>query len=189
MSAMPAAGATEHGLLRQSIKACVWAGEPDCYRDQSKVLWTETQSNAQSRAKERFVGRRESPSGHGKSTSIYMAAKKRGGVTPFNLLPISNGQRPDSAGNFGHSAGTPFELADWWTRYICPTDGVVLDPFMGSGTMGIAAIRNGCNFIGIEKEKQYYDVAAHRIQEASMQGLLLMDVFKPDEEEELTLFQ
>lgn len=169
-TSMPSAGATEHGLLRSSVKACVWAGPPDCYRNQANVLWTESQSNAEKRASAKFLGRQHSPSGHSKSTNIFAAAAKRGGVTPFNLLPVSNNYGKDSAGNFGHSAGTPLELAKWWTRYICPPSGTVMDPFMGSGTMGIAAMAYGCKFIGIEKEdgEGYYHDALRRVREAAM---------------------
>jgi DNA modification methylase len=47
-----------------------------------------------------------------------------------------------------------------------PTGGVVLDPFMGSGTTGIAALREGRAFIGIELNPEYYAIAARRIAEA-----------------------
>ena len=42
----------------------------------------------------------------------------------------------------------------------------ILDPFMGSGTTGIACVNNNRNFIGIELDKQYFDVAQNRIKEA-----------------------
>jgi DNA modification methylase len=55
-------------------------------------------------------------------------------------------------------------------RYLClltktPTGGVVLDPFMGSGTTGIACLETGRRFVGIEKEKDYFKIAKRRIQE------------------------
>lgn len=43
---------------------------------------------------------------------------------------------------------------------------IILDPFMGSGSTGVACINIGRNFIGIEKEKKYFDIAEKRIQEA-----------------------
>jgi DNA modification methylase len=49
---------------------------------------------------------------------------------------------------------------------------VVLDPFMGSGTTAIAAIRNGRQFIGFEKEQSYFDAAQIRIKKAQEQGKL-----------------
>ena len=48
-------------------------------------------------------------------------------------------------------------------RMVTPSGGVVLDPSMGSGSTGKAAIRHGYDFIGIEMEEQSYDVAKARI--------------------------
>ena len=47
---------------------------------------------------------------------------------------------------------------------ITPPNGIVLDPFMGSGSTGKAAVRCGVNFIGIEKEQEYLDIARARIE-------------------------
>jgi len=46
------------------------------------------------------------------------------------------------------------------------TTGSVLDPFMGSGTTGVACARLGRDFIGIELEREYFDIAEKRINEA-----------------------
>ena len=43
---------------------------------------------------------------------------------------------------------------------------IIPDPFMGSGTTGIACVSNNHNFIGIELDKQYFDIAKDRIKEA-----------------------
>lgn len=51
-------------------------------------------------------------------------------------------------------------------RLITPPGGIVLDPFMGSGTTGIAAHREGFEFIGIEKEEEYLQIARGRIEHA-----------------------
>ena len=48
-------------------------------------------------------------------------------------------------------------------RLITPPGGVILDPFMGSGTTGIAALREGFEFIGIERELEYCTIAKARI--------------------------
>jgi DNA modification methylase len=97
---------------------------------------------------------------------MIAVAEERGGTTPFNLLPVSNGGSTDSAGVHGHAAGTPFELCDWWVRYISPPGGVVCDPFCGSGTTGIAALKRGRSFVGIEKMLAYYEVASSRLAAA-----------------------
>ncbi len=48
----------------------------------------------------------------------------------------------------------------------------ILDPFMGSGTTGVAAIQLGRSFIGIEREPKYFDIACKRIEQAVAQGQL-----------------
>jgi DNA modification methylase len=56
-------------------------------------------------------------------------------------------------------------------EYLCtltktPTGGTVIDPFMGSGTTGIACVNTGRPFIGIEKEPEYFAIAVARIKHA-----------------------
>jgi DNA modification methylase len=50
----------------------------------------------------------------------------------------------------------------------------VLDPFMGSGTTGVAAVQMGRDFIGIEREEPYFDIACRRIEDAQRQGDFLI---------------
>jgi len=56
-------------------------------------------------------------------------------------------------------------------RYLCrlvtPPGGVVLDPFMGSGTTGVAAHKEGFNFYGIERDPDYYVIAKSRVDYVS----------------------
>ena len=52
-------------------------------------------------------------------------------------------------------------------RLVTPKGGTVLDPFMGSGSTGMAAKDEGFEFIGIEKEKEYFEIAEVRIKTAS----------------------
>lgn len=64
----------------------------------------------------------------------------------------------------------------------CPRSGVA-DPFMGSGTTGVACVRLGRRFVGIEIERKYFDIAARRIEEAfDSQGLFRQDEREPDPE-------
>jgi DNA modification methylase len=58
-------------------------------------------------------------------------------------------------------------LARWWTRYICPIGGTVLDPFNGVGTMGIAALTDGRRYVGIEQDADYCRIARARLTEAA----------------------
>jgi site-specific DNA-methyltransferase (adenine-specific) len=49
-------------------------------------------------------------------------------------------------------------------RLVTPKGGVVLDPFMGSGSTGKACVREGMDFIGIEREDEYMEIAKSRIE-------------------------
>lgn len=62
-----------------------------------------------------------------------------------------------------HPTVKPVELMQWLCRLITPPKGTVLDPFTGSGTTGIAALREGFSFVGIEREPEYVEIARDRI--------------------------
>jgi len=53
-----------------------------------------------------------------------------------------------------------------WCIRQAPKADTILDPFMGSGTTGVAAVQMGRQFIGIEREPKYFDIACKRIEEA-----------------------
>jgi DNA modification methylase len=155
------------GLMRPSVKPFVWAGPPDCYRNQDAVLWSESQASVTRRATHRMEGRVKYPSGHSiDRRTMGAAADARGGVTPFNVLPVPNTNSTDSAGANGHGAGTPLEVCSWWVRYVVPPEGIVLDPFSGTATVGKAALKLGRRYVGIEKEQRYHEAALRRLAEA-----------------------
>lgn len=62
-----------------------------------------------------------------------------------------------------HPTVKPVALMRYLCRLITPPNGVVLDPFMGSGSTGIAALLEGFNFIGMEREEKYMEIAKARI--------------------------
>ena len=63
-----------------------------------------------------------------------------------------------------HPTVKPTDLMRYLINLITPQNGTILDPFMGSGSTGKAAVRCGVNFIGIEKEQEYMDIASARIE-------------------------
>ena len=65
-----------------------------------------------------------------------------------------------------HPASFPVSLATYCVTGWSRPDATILDPFMGSGTTGVACMRTGRKFIGIEIDKGYYDIAKRRIEEA-----------------------
>ena len=71
-------------------------------------------------------------------------------------------KRPTPTKNI-HPTVKSIALMTYLIKLITPPQGIVLDPFMGSGSTGCAAIKEGFKFIGIECEKQYYKIACKRI--------------------------
>jgi len=72
---------------------------------------------------------------------------------------------------FVHPTQKPTTLMQWCLE-LAQTDGVTLDPFMGSGTTGVACANLGRSFIGIEREPSYFDIACRRIEAAYKQPRL-----------------
>jgi len=66
-----------------------------------------------------------------------------------------------------HPTVKPTDLMRYLCRLVTPPGGIVLDPFMGSGSTGKAALLEGFQFIGIEREQQYLDIARARIKAAA----------------------
>ena len=62
-----------------------------------------------------------------------------------------------------HPTVKPIDLMRYLVRLVTPKDGVVLDPFMGSGSTGCAAMLEGINFIGIDITPEYVEIARRRI--------------------------
>jgi site-specific DNA-methyltransferase (adenine-specific) len=68
-----------------------------------------------------------------------------------------------------HPTQKPVELMKWTIAQIGEPQ-TILDPFMGSGTTGVAAVQMGRRFIGIERDPSYFDIACRRIEQAQRQG-------------------
>ena len=66
-----------------------------------------------------------------------------------------------------HPTQKPVVLMEWLIRLLSNKGDTVLDPFMGSGSTGVAAERLGRNFIGIELNESYYNIAAGRLKHVS----------------------
>ena len=77
----------------------------------------------------------------------------------------------DIKGN--HPCPKPESFMRWMVGKASLPDETVLDPFMGSGTTGVACMNLGRSFIGIEREPKYFDIACRRIEDAQRQGRLI----------------
>ena len=71
----------------------------------------------------------------------------------------------------GHPTQKPVAVMEWVVKNTAGT--TVLDPFMGSGTTGVACMNLGRKFIGIEIEERYFNIACERIENAQRQGRLI----------------
>lgn len=85
-----------------------------------------------------------------------------------------------------HPTQKPVELMKWCIEQIGNSQ-IILDPFMGSGTTGVAAIQMGRKFIGIEREPKYFEIACKRIEQAVAQGQLFAP--EPSKQEQASLLE
>lgn len=77
-----------------------------------------------------------------------------------------------------HPTVKPVNLMRWLIRLVTPVGGLVLEPFLGSGTTCVASSLEGFKSIGIEKEPQYADICLQRIKNAEKQDIIKQDVLK-----------
>lgn len=78
-----------------------------------------------------------------------------------------------------HPTQKPVGVMEWCITHLSADCQTILDPFMGSGTTGVACMKQGRRFIGIEREEKYFDAACRRISEALKQPDLFIERPKP----------
>lgn len=122
----------------------------------------------------------------GRGHSRWNSGGKRGVYTHMVNTARYGGGVLGVNGGKGHPTEKPLSLmAELVSDFTLPGD-VVLDPCMGSGTTGVACLRAGRRFIGIEQKRKYFDLACERLQAAHdqfdfvTQGLLAMPKAKQD---------
>ncbi len=75
--------------------------------------------------------------------------------TAARFFYCSKASKADRGEGNSHPTVKPLTLMEWLVKLVCPPGGTVLDPFAGSGSTGVACLRTGRHFIGIEKETEY----------------------------------
>lgn len=106
---------------------------------------------------------------------VAIWAVKKGGKWTFNRLSdtyeipeITGGLTPKSEKlNGGHTTQKPVYLMRWLVERLTNDKDVILDPFMGSGSTGVACLNTYRNFIGIELDDKYFEIAKERIENDS----------------------
>ena len=94
-------------------------------------------------------------------------------IRAYSLSQVEAYSRMDKA----HPTQKPLALMQWCLGFV-PDAQTILDPFMGSGTTGVASVKLGRKFIGIEIDEGYFDIACRRIREAYAQPDLLIEAVK-----------
>jgi DNA modification methylase len=84
----------------------------------------------------------------------------------LDALMVSEEAKHATKRSNNHPTVKPTDLMRYLCRLVTPPSGIVLDPFTGSGSTGKAAILEGFQFIGIEREAEYVEIARARIEHA-----------------------
>jgi site-specific DNA-methyltransferase (adenine-specific) len=92
---------------------------------------------------------------------------------PCAMFRLSSSLGYKGIGN-DHPTVKPLELIEWCLSLAPKTTSTVVDPFMGSGTTGVACANMGKTFYGIERERKYFDIACERIERAYAQQRLFV---------------
>jgi site-specific DNA-methyltransferase (adenine-specific) len=112
---------------------------------------------------EKYIDKRRSINNSFYNNGHYSGIMKRkaddGFRHPQSVLPFNSVWEKNM-----HPTEKPIELLDWLIKSYTNENDMVLDNTMGSGTTGVACINTNRQFIGIEKEKQYFDKAVHKMQ-------------------------
>lgn len=88
-----------------------------------------------------------------------------------------------------HPTGKPVGVMEWCIKHLPDNAQTILDPFMGSGTTGVACVKLGRKFIGIELEESYFDIACKRIEKAYAQPDLFIEQEKAPKPEQRNLLE
>jgi site-specific DNA-methyltransferase (adenine-specific) len=110
---------------------------------------------------DRFIKRDkiDDPHGYYRENGIYKGYKQTVSNYPSSILKFGNSHNPN------HPTQKPIDLMEFLVNTYSNEGEVVLDFTMGSGSTGVAAVKNNRKFIGIELEKTYFDIAKKRIEE------------------------
>ena len=121
--------------------------------------WAQTRFNSLS-DEDKTRHNSASKSGFGRKVENWIDRKK---AYPTNVLEFAT-----VCYNKGHSAAFPEELPEWFIKLFSDPGDLVLDPFIGSGTTAITAINLNRHYIGIEKQRKYWNIAKKNIKLAKV---------------------
>jgi DNA modification methylase len=115
-----------------------------------------------------------------------MAWSSLAGASVKKFTRCNNGLASNRDGDRVHPTQKPRDVMEWCLGFL-PDARLICDPFMGSGTTGVAAVRLGLQFIGIELDQGYFDIACKRIADELSRPSLFVEPPKPAKQEALEL--
>jgi DNA modification methylase len=124
---------------------------------------------------------------NGQSVKHYERVFERNGGSTckvFRVAAILPNYTQYAAECVDHPTQKPIKLVG---ELVQKTEGIVLDPFMGSGTTGVACAKQGREFIGIERDTKYFEIARKRISDALKQPDMFIDTPKTAKQKALGL--
>lgn len=127
------------------------------------------QSNGQLAAVGPQHGEKSSVNAYGDYGARHTFAPRNDKGSAARFFYCSKASRSDRGLGNDHPTVKSTDLMSYLIKLITPHVGVVLDPFMGSGSTGVAAVRLGHRFIGIEQDPHYFEIACRRLEEEQEQ--------------------
>lgn len=100
------------------------------------------------------------------------------GKNPGDVWDIPN-VKANHVEKTGHPCQFPIGLCERLIKALCPSNGIVFDPFTGSGSAGVAAILNGARFVGAELSAEYCKIAEARLNQAEAGSVPFRPVDRP----------
>lgn len=109
---------------------------------------------------------------HDGSDQLFEIFKEQGVADAYRFFYCAKPSGEERKSGNGHPTMKPISLMQYLVRLVTPPQGVVLDPFMGTGTTGIAAVNENLSFVGIEREPDYFATSYRRIMDAKRQKVV-----------------
>lgn len=128
-------------------------------------LFPNTKSATKSRPRNRTPQTNAYGTFNGREGLMTQAYGDKGSAARF--FYCAKASKKDRGEGNTHPTCKPTKLMRYLVKLVCPVGGAVLDPFMGSGSTGVAALQEGMRFVGIDMEEEYCEIARKRIGEVA----------------------
>ncbi len=150
--------------LKDGFEYCyLFVKSPEYKFNPNNVLVESTSKWLESEQRRNNKGEHNTTNGSGMNMSVRYSAEM---VRPSNVLSL-----PIDSTNHEHPATFPLGLPRFFIDLLTDPEDMVLDPFMGSGTTGVASVCEGRNFIGFEIVPKYFDIAKREIDQVDVPAL------------------